>query len=213
LSRLLPPDLNLAARPFANARPVVRVAGLLWGTAVLLGALDLFFYSAYLRETRETQAALRSTREAIGGEIGAARRLDEEIRRLDVERQNERVAFLNRRIAERTFPWGRLFDSLAEVLPRGVRLKQLSRLTIADDKDSGKERRAETRSRQTAAGFQISILGVAETGEDLLAFVDALFQDARFAAPDLVSEANSVEGVEFHLTARYLAPEIAAAQP
>jgi Tfp pilus assembly protein PilN len=214
LSRVLPADLNLAARPFANARPVVRVAGLLWGLALLLGGLDLWFYGAYLRDTRETQTALRLAREEIRGEIDAARRLDEEIRRLDVERQNERVAFLNRRIAERTFPWGRLFDSLAEVLPPGVRLKQLSRLSIADRDDTGESRRAVPSKRAVLErGFQIAILGVAETGGDLLAFVDALFGDPRFSGPDLVSEATRAEGLEFDLTVRYLAPDGAEERP
>jgi Tfp pilus assembly protein PilN len=208
------PDLNLAARPFANARPVVRVAALLWGLALIFGGLDLWLYGGYARASRETQAALRLTRGEIRGEIDTARRLDEEIRRLDVERQNERVAFLNRRIAERTFPWGRLFDSLAEVLPRGVRLKQLSQLSIAEGKELG-ERRRGGGARRTGfeRGFRISIHGVAETGGDLLALVDALFGDARFAGPDLVSEASGEEGVEFDLTVRYLASADAEAKP
>ena len=118
-----------------------------------------------------------------------------------MELLNERVGYLNRRIAERTFPWGRLFDELAEVLPQGVRLTGLSRLSIADRGDPRQGRRKS--EPEAAPGFALRLQGFAETTDDLLRLVDALFRAPSFKDVDLTSESQEAEGVRFEIGVNY----------
>ena len=197
----LAPDLNLAARPSQNGRPVRRVALFLVALAAILGGLDFIFFSSYLDAARATQSELESVRRQSVAEIESARRLEEELRKTNVELLNERVGYLNRRIAERTFPWGRLFDELAEVLPQGVRLTGLSRLSIADRGDPRQGRRKS--EPEAAPGFALRLQGFAETTDDLLRLVDALFRAPSFKDVDLTSESQEAEGVRFEIGVNY----------
>jgi Tfp pilus assembly protein PilN len=203
----LPPDLNLAARPSRNRQPVVRIAALLAATALAVGAVDLYLFARYRAASRSTQLELDDVRARSLREIEGARRLEEELRRTDVEALNVRVDYLNRRIAERTFPWGRLFDGLAAVLPRGVRLSEISRLSIGEPVSGGARSR---RSRASTDDFALRLQGVAETEEDLLRFVDALFQSKAFDDVDLQRESQEPQGIRFDIGVTYRATAVAA---
>lgn len=209
--RRLAPDLNLAARPVQNGRPVRRVASILALLAVAIGAVDFWLFSRYREAARSTQAELESVRRQSLAEIESARRLEDELRKTDVDQLNERVAYLNQRIAERTFPWGRLFDDLARVLPQGVRLNGLSRLSIGgrDDQVARRGKRAPV----VDMGFALRLQGYAETSQDVLRLVDALFQSPTFRAVDLTSESQEAAGVRFEIGVTYLPAAKAAAEP
>jgi Tfp pilus assembly protein PilN len=206
----LPPDLNLAARPARNRQPVARVAVLLAVAALAIGAVDLYLFGRYRAASRSTQLELDDVRARSLREIEDARRVEEELRRTDVEALNVRVDYLNRRIAERTFPWGRLFDGLAAVLPRGVRLIEISRLSIAEPVSAASRQR---RSRQATDDFALHLQGVAETDADLLRFVDALFQSPAFADVDLRRERQEPQGIRFEIGVTYRAAAIASEAP
>ena len=116
------PGLNLARRPFANARPVVRGATLLWvlGAALLAGNILLYRESLSGRSGKGAElVALEQQLETMRREpADLANRLQE----IDLQQLNTQVQFLNSRIRERTFGWSELFDRLTEVQPREVRL-------------------------------------------------------------------------------------------
>ena len=109
------------------------------------------------------------------------------------------MRFLNQQIAERTCPWGELFDELGQILPAGVRLRSLDPRSAkreprtASDEDAGARRRV-----------ALSISGVAKTETAIYKLVDALFAHPHFSAPDLKNDRRQDDrSFTFALTVRY----------
>ena len=183
------PILNLARSPFLNRRLVERFCLVFWVLGLVLIALNV---SSYLRN-RSDSTDLRSRLRALDGEIAAVGEevdgLQATIRELGPEEQNSRVRFLNQQIAERTFPWGELFDELGQILPQGVRLRNLypksARRRPTDARDDG------TGARGRVA---LSITGVAKTETAIYELVDALFAHPHFSAPDLKNDRRQDSG-------------------
>lgn len=189
------PGLNLARRPFANSRPVIRLALVLW----LLGALffggNLWLYWDFLsgRGTANTRLA-----EVDQGLVAADHHISQwtaELAGFDLATQNDEVRYLNARIEERLFSWSRLFDQLAQLLPADARL--LSLAPVRADRRQAKE-------ASTTEKFVLQIEGQAKSGEALLEFVDRLYDDSAFDRPNLASENEDATGlVGFQLTVPY----------
>jgi Tfp pilus assembly protein PilN len=183
------PILNLARSPFLNRRLVERFCLVLWVLGVVLIALNV---SSYLRN-RSDSTDLRSRLRAMDHEIAAVGEdvagLQATIRELGPEEQNSRVLYLNQQIAERTFPWGELFDELGEILPRGVRLRNLLPESL---------RRGSRVARDAGDGAQrsvaLSITGIAKTEAAIYELVDALFAHPHFSAPDLKRDRRQDSG-------------------
>lgn len=193
--------LNLARDPFVNLRPVRRTTVLLWvlGT-ILLGANVLLYWQHFTGQGESRQRQLEVD-EATGEQSARIERLEEQLGKLDLEWQNEQVAFLNSKIAERTFPWSHLFDRIAEVLPANVRLTRMT--------PGGGRRRSSGVGRSTepamGGGVFLQIAGEARSGAALLAFVESLYEHPSFHAPKLLGETTGDDGVvDFALTAAYV---------
>ncbi len=188
---------NLARRPFVNRRPVQRTALLLWLVGGVLAAGNGLLYWGHisgagrrhheLEEIASQMAAERQQLEAHRAALGA----------VDLAWQNDQVRLLNGKIAERTFSWSTLFDRLAEVLPRQVRLVRLQPRVAEGD--------ATGRGGPSVYGesVELAMSGAAQSGEALYAFVDALFTHAAFGRPQLAGERHDEE-VEFGLTVNYV---------
>ena len=139
--------------------------------------------------------------------------MDRELRGLRLGAQNAQVAFLNARIAERTFPWSLLFERIAATLPDGVRLRGLDPVfTSADDQAPAtraprpKARpRTPRRSRRGAAEelVNLNLVGAAKSDESLYQLVDALFASPSFASPRLHQESTNGAEVEFTVDVDY----------
>lgn len=193
--------LNLAARPFLNTRPVRRVTLLLWIAGGLFFAANLALYWQHFTGFEDSRVELADLEARIAAEGERIRRLEAELGELDLEWQNEQVEFLNARIAERTFPWSRLFDHLAEVLPNEVRLFRLSPRVASERRSRGRARGA----TQVPERMFLGIDGAARSGEALFAFVDAMFAHPSFERPNPTSEATADSGVlAFRLDVTYL---------
>ena len=109
------------------------------------------------------------------------------------------MLYLNQQIGERTFPWGELFDELGEILPRGVRLRNLLPESL---------RKGSRAARDAGAGAQpsvaLSITGIAKTEAAIYELVDALFAHPHFSAPDLKRDRRQDSGdFSFVLSVRY----------
>lgn len=189
-------SLNLANQPFVNSRPVRRLVLVLWCLGALLFAADLFFYARHFtsQQTRSDELQVLTEREASERKMLAE--LEGELAGFDLDWQNRQVDFLNLRIAERVFPWSRLFDRLTEALPRQVRLTRL---------------RPRIQSLSGAAGgpeetVRLEIRGEARTEKAILAFVGRLFEHPAFRAPNLASETRRARAsvTEFALSVTYL---------
>jgi Tfp pilus assembly protein PilN len=197
--------LDLAARPFVNRRPVVRLALLLWlaGGALLAG--NLWLYWDFLAGRGDVHARRLEVEEAIAIEERRISGLTGELAGYDLEAQNEQVAYLNQRIDQRRFSWSRLFDELAELLPRDVRIQSLT----PGSSDSGGSRAAARRSADAVDDGRVLLRIEAEARSDEAIFelVDALFADRDFERPNLIQQAAAEGGlVRFSLDTIYRPP-------
>ncbi|HLE83505.1 MAG TPA: PilN domain-containing protein [Thermoanaerobaculia bacterium] len=197
--------LDLAARPFVNRRPVVRLALLLWlaGGALLAG--NLWLYWDFLAGRGDVHARRLEVEEAIAIEERRISGLAGELAGYDLEAQNEQVAYLNQRIDQRRFSWSRLFDELAGLLPRDVRIQSLT----PGGSESGGGRAAVRRGADGAGDGRV-VLGIqaeARSDEAILELVDALFADRDFERPNLIQQAAAEGGlVRFSLDTIYRPP-------
>jgi Tfp pilus assembly protein PilN len=205
-----PAEINLAARPFVNERPVRRAALLLLVGGLLLAAANGWIYSRYVLQRTASAGELERVEAAIESEERQVARLAAELAAADLTQQNRLVEFLNQRIAERTFGWSVLFDRLEDLLPRDVRLVSLT----PREAEGSQPRRARPGERGGAAGgeqrFDLALVGVAREPEAVLELIDALFADAAFHDPDLHQESFRAGEVQFTLDVGYL-PAVAEA--
>jgi Tfp pilus assembly protein PilN len=190
---------NLARRPFLNARPVVRVAALLWllGGLLLLG--NVLVFRKYLSDSEDIRGKLAAGRAEIDRQRADVARLEQELAGFDLEGMNEQVEFLNRRIDQRTFSWSLLLDRLAETMPDDIRLSRLQPPTQARGSDV-------RRSRSEAdeeEGVPLAVTGDARDEEALLVLMDNLFAHPSFANPDLTRERRADGLTRFDLTVVY----------
>jgi hypothetical protein len=125
-------QLNLAARPFVNSRPVTRVTAALAALAALFLAADAVLFWRYFERGEDQREELRQVEEQIATERREVARLAGELVAIDLEQLNRRAEYLNHKIAERTFGWGLLFDRLAAILPGDVRLLSLTPRPIVE---------------------------------------------------------------------------------
>ena len=203
--------LNLSRRPFLNSRPVVRAALLLWvlGFLLLIGNVTLFW--RYRSESEAKRAELSRLEEQIEAERGRVTRLKDRVASFNLQDHNEKILYLNRKIAERTFSWSLLFDQLARVMPKDVRLSRLSPSGVVQ-KDNGRRTGLQI---QSDGRVTLTILGEAKSDEAFMQFVDNLFS-VPFERPNFSRESlNTDDGgqrlLKFDMTVDYL-PSAAAAQ-
>jgi len=97
--------LNLARRPFANLRPLRRLAIGLWALGGVAAAAALWLFAAYLSGSAEKRAELGRLQEVGAAESQKIAGLEGELGRFDLAAQNREVAYINDRISERTFGW------------------------------------------------------------------------------------------------------------
>jgi hypothetical protein len=177
--------LNLARRPFLNRRPVLRVAVLLALAAAGLLCLNVWLYWQHFAGREDQRTELDQLREKTAEESATLEEALTALESFDVDWQQDQIAFLNARIAERMFSWSALFDHLAEVLPRTVRIE---RVTPALAGRQSRRRRGNLRSAEDEVALEIT--GAAEEDEALLELVDAFFAHSRFRRPSLKVEAR-----------------------
>lgn len=176
---------NLAQAPFENLRPLRRISLLLAILALLLTAWNVGTWlrtGAGAAEKASDLERLTLETEKRKAEIAT---LEAELSTVDLDAINEQVEFLNERIADRAFSWNRFFDDLAEVIPPGVRIRQLA---PARQRDAERSPRRRAR-RATSEVVEISLTAEAEDGEQELELIDRLFAHPRFESPDLSRDA------------------------
>jgi len=195
---------NLARRPFANLRPLRRLAGLLW-----VAALGLLAWNVVSTNRAGTDAAAKRVElERLDGATESARArletIEADLARRDLAAQNELVRFLNERIERRTFSWNRLLDHLAEVTPADVRILDLTPRPLDDDDEGpraiSREGFAAERSARVVA---LRISAGARDGEAMLEFVDRLFEHPAFERPNLSRESRRGPTTGFEVTTTY----------
>jgi Tfp pilus assembly protein PilN len=188
--------LNLASQPFVNSRPLRRLILVLWGLCLLLVATDLFLYTRHFSGQQQRRGRLHELDELEGQESERLTELGTELVSFDIDWQNRQVQFFNQRIAERVFPWSRLFDRLAKTLPVPVRLTRLRpRVQSLSGRGSGAEE-----------VVSLELRAEARDEAAMLRFVERLFANPAFRSPNLASETRRAQTnvIEFALTVSYL---------
>jgi len=195
--------VNLARPGFVNSRPVVRLAVLLWLLGLALVAANIWLYRNYFEGNNEKARRMTELEASVTAERQAIARLEGRLAGLDLARQNETVNFLNRKIADRTFAWSRLFDRLALILPGDVRLLSLSPDNKAQPARGSREQPVAV--SEYRARVPLQLLAEARTDAALLELVDALFEDPAFRNPNPLRE-NRTDGqaLRFALSVTYL---------
>lgn len=200
--------VNLAARPFVDRRPWRRLTALLWAVGTALLALNAVLYWGYLTGSADARTELAGLRQQLAADGAELDRLGSQLARLDVPSQNREVAFLNERIADRRFPWGKLFTDIEQVLPWNTRLRSLA----PQPSERSRRRRAEP-GPSAATRVMLDISGEARDDEALLSLMDALFAHASFDDPKLRHESRDDTGpVDFSIAVAYT-PEAVAGGP
>ncbi len=203
---------NLARQPFLNRRPVLRAAAVLALAAVGLLVLNVWLYWRHFSGREEQRAEIGELRAKASEERAALEEALTALEAFDVDWQQDQITFLNARIAERTFSWSALFDHLAEVLPRTVRIERVTPRLLAPE---SRRRRGDLRSAADEVALEIT--GAAEKDEALLELVDAFFAHRRFRRPSLRVESRegAAEQVGYSMTVVYMPtlPAVPAAAP
>jgi Tfp pilus assembly protein PilN len=192
-----PTTLNLARRPFVNRRPVIRSSIALWALALLVILADVSLYVHYAVGSRDRRQALNAAQGRVSQERQALRDLEQAPEFGDLKEYNTRIDYLNQLITARTFPWGRLFDRLGEVMPAGVRFRRLTPQIEAPGQ-------AEGGAPAEAGPVRLQLDGVARSDGALYRFVDALFAAPDFDNPILKREAQGGAGQSFSISVTYL---------
>jgi len=200
-----PSSLNLAGRPFVNSRPVVRTALVLWllGLLLLLGNAYLFWN--YRTGSADKRGEIEQREEQTTRETDSVRQLEARLRGMDLDQQNAKIDFLNRKIDERTFSWSLLFDRLAKVMPNDVRLKRLTPITSAQQEERLRAQGNSARRGVAEGQVLLSITAQSKSDEAISRFVDNLFEHP-FRNPNVSREVRDEDAtvVEFELTVAYL---------
>lgn len=187
--------LNLARDPFINRRPVLRAAALLWLLAGGLLALNGWVYWHHFVGQGRQQEELA----ALDPKVTEQRRLLDDaltsLKTFDLDWQRQQVAFLNARIAERTFSWSELFDHLSEVLPPNVRIER-----VTPQLPAGQRGNARGPQRSPEDEVVLDLSGAAEEDGALLVLVDAFFAHPRFRRPNLEVESRRTDSAEVTFT-------------
>ncbi|HSU81753.1 MAG TPA: hypothetical protein VLR69_04995 [Thermoanaerobaculia bacterium] len=198
--------LNLARRPFLNSRPVVRVALLLWLLGVALLLVNLSQFLSYRGRSADKREQIARKETEIENQRAALARLQKTLDSFDLVAQNQKVDFLNKQIAARTFSWSQLLDRIAERLPNDVRLNRLVPLT-GDKAERQLQRSSGTAGRRPAKASDLvplTITGESRNDAALLSFVDSLFKPP-FTDANLAREEREEDGktLKFEISVQY----------
>ena len=140
--------LNLATSPLrGNRRFAVGAA-----TAAVVGLAALFLLGQRAYQVWRTETTFRAEQAQINSEMdrlrGERRDLEQFFSRPDTVQRRDLAGFLNSLIAQRAFPWTRIFMEFESTLPAGVRIVSIEprlvenyvqlRLTIGATSDASK---------------------------------------------------------------------------
>jgi len=119
-------NLNLSTKPLENNRRF-------WAGAVAAGAVGfiaLIILSFATFKSWRSNRDLRGDMSRLENEVGALKAQQRQIgsyfETSNVKQMLDRSNFLNSLIAERTFPWPKVFEDLEKTLPPGVRVVTIS---------------------------------------------------------------------------------------
>jgi Tfp pilus assembly protein PilN len=183
--------LNLATSSLENNRRIT-IAAVTVGSLGLIAMVVLAWHGYSVWRLRNVSRAEEAELQGDMTRLRARRAgLEDFFNRPDNVQRRDRAAFLNSLIAERAFPWTRIFMDLERSLPEGVRV-----ITIEPKLNAGH------------LELRLSIGAASDDGK--LQFLKALEESSAFSQIEVLSEARStkpadIDRVLLSLQARYSA--------
>ena len=161
--------LNLATKPLeGNRRFIVGAA-----TIGTVGLISMFFLSWHAYTVWREEKSFRAEEvrlEAEMSQLHAERdALDQFFNQPEITQRRDRAAFLNSLIAQRAFPWTKIFMDLEQSLPEGVRVVSIEPRLVGDH-------------------LELRLLIGTATDEGKLKFLRALEGSNDFSAIEVLSE-------------------------
>ncbi len=161
--------LNLATSPLETHRRFALGAALA-GTVAVAG---LVLLSWHVYSVRRAERALRADLARLEGQMDQLRRQrrehEDHFNRPDIRKVRDRSAFLNGLIAQRSFPWTKIFMDLERGLPDGVRVVSIS-------------------PKMTEGRVEVKLVVGATSDEGKLKFLRALEASKEFSRIQLLAE-------------------------
>jgi hypothetical protein len=176
--------LNLVPAPSAWRSYHDLIGWSLLGGGLLSAALvATFTVRSYLQANRIGRQAVVFSRQAHEAATRESR-IQDELRNIDVPKEQPRWRLAERILSERSLPWSRITAELERSLVQDIRLRSIQRVRAAGN-----------------LGVQIKLKGEARTREAEEALIDSFRQNAFFLTPVFEREAERTGGgVEFDLT-------------
>lgn len=121
-----PLHLNLASQPYRDYRPVYAVVVVMSLLIAVLMLNNVDTYYRYKTETKTTRATIAKLETQTEQEKAAATAADNQLRSFNLTALGNETQFINARLAERAFSWSELLDRLEDVMPKDVRLQNIT---------------------------------------------------------------------------------------
>jgi len=193
--------LNLARRPFVDARAANAVAALLVATVVVLTALSARTVWRYLDGSRKTRELIVSLRTEIDRTEELRRSKEAVLARVDVAELSASASDATAIALRRRFSWTRFLSRLEETLPGEVRVGAIS---LRKGEDPAKGRAKDLREQ----GAQVELSLVSKDADGMPKVLRAFFSSPWFDRPAPQSEdgldRKNVDGARLQLAVVYL---------
>lgn len=181
--------LNLATNPLLSNRRFTVAASIVGSAAVIA----MFWLAWHAYQARRGDTEFRARQAALLGEISTLQAhrddLDAYFNSPDTVKRRELSGYLNGLIAQRSFPWTKLFMDLEQTLPEGVHV-----VTIQPNLVNGQ--------------IQLTMTAAAVDDASKLKFYKAIENSPEFSRFSVLSESRpsnpqGMDQVEMRLTALY----------
>jgi Tfp pilus assembly protein PilN len=176
--------LNLVPPPTTWRRYHEHIGwGLLVAGILSISAVTFFTVKAYIRANQAGRQAVALTNKAREASLQENRVL-EELRNIDVSKEQPRWRLAEKVLLERSIPWSRITAEMERSLVQDVRVKSIQRIRSA-----------------TGQGVKIRLKGEARSRESEVDFVQTLQENQFFQPAEFEREAERQGGgIEFELT-------------
>lgn len=171
-----PLHLNLASQPYRDYRPVYAVVVVMSLLIAVLMLNNIDTYYRYKTETKTTRTTIANLQTQADQERARATAADNQLRSFNLTALGTETRFINARLAERAFSWSELLDRLEDVLPRDVRINNISP------------------SFQASQYVHLEMSFDAKAPDGMLTVISNLQKNKQFANPFPHSEAQNDKG-------------------
>lgn len=182
-------DINLATRPYEDARRFyMRWGALLAGVALLTLLLVAFAFSSW-KQGREVTLRIQQADQQIASLNQEKQQAEAVLERPGNREVRDRSAFLNTLIARKTFSWTQVFAELEKIIPPRLHVISITPDLSADNR------------------LEVHLRVAAESRDTAVELVRRMEQSPHFRRPEIQEETTEPQsgsgGVQFEIIAQY----------